>query len=100
VLLKIELLFLAFAAYIILQLVSLRVLRGHWRSAAVVSAVIGALISAYTIVAFILASNLWPLMLLLSAPWMLLYVVALLVLNALAGATSASNGNRSSQPKP
>ena len=98
--LKIELLFLAFAAYVILQFVTLRVLRGHWKSAAVVSAVVGALITAYTIIAFLLASNLWPLMLLLSAPWMLLYFVLLRILNALVNATSLGNQHRWSQSKP
>ena len=97
---KIELLFLAFAAYVILQFVTLRVLRGHWKSPAVVSAVIGALITAYTIIAFLLASNLWPLMLLLSATWMLHYFVLLRILNALVNATSLGNQHRWSQSKP
>ncbi|MEQ8185090.1 hypothetical protein [Marinobacter salarius] len=97
---KIELLFLAFAAYVILQFATLRVLRGHWKSAAVVSAVVGALITAYTIIAFLLASNLWPLMLLLSAPWMLLYLVLLLILNALVNPRPLGNRHRWSQSKP
>lgn len=97
---KIELLFLAFAAYVILQFFSLRVLRGHLMSAAVVSAVVGALITAYTIIAFLLASNLWPLMLLLSAPWMLLYLVLLLILNALVNPRPLGNRHRWSQSKP
>ncbi|MBL3558704.1 MULTISPECIES: hypothetical protein [Marinobacter] len=97
---KIELLFLAFAAYVILQFFSLRVLRGHLMSAAVVSAVVGALITAYTIIAFLLASNLWPLMLLLSAPWMLLYLVLLLILNVLVNPRPLGNRHRWSQSKP
>ena len=97
---KIELLFLTFATYVVLQLVSVRVLRGYLKSAEVVSAVIGALITAYTIIAFLLASNLWPLMLLLSAPWMLLYFVLLRILNALVNATSLGNQHRWSQSKP
>lgn len=97
---KIELLFLTFAAYAMLQLFSLRFFRGHLKSAAVVSAVIGALITAYTIITILLASNLWPLMLLLSAPWMLLYLVLLLILNALVNARSLGNRHRWSQSKP
>ena len=84
---KIELLFLAFAAYVILQFATLRVLRGHWKT-------------AYTIIAFLLASNLWPLMLLLSAPWMLLYLVLLLILNALVNPRPLGNRHRWSQSKP
>ncbi len=97
---KIELLFLTFATYVVLKLVSVRVLRGYLKSAEVVSAVIGALITAYTTIAFLLASNLWPLPLLLPAPWMLLFFVLLLILNALVNATSFGNRHRWSQLKP
>lgn len=97
---KIELLFFAFTAYVSLQFVSLRVLRGPWKSAAFVSAVIGALITTYTLIAFLLASNLWPLMLLLSAPWVLLYIVTLLILNALVGGTSVGKRHHRLRTKP
>jgi hypothetical protein len=66
-----------FAAYIVIQVACLKKLSGALKKAAMVSALVGAAILTYTLVAYSLGSNLFPLLLLLTAPWLFIYVSAL-----------------------
>ncbi len=79
----ITLMFLSFIAYIVLQIVCFKTLSGMFRKAAWISAMIGAAIIIYTLAAFLMQINLWPLLLLFSGPLLLFYVILLLVLRRL-----------------
>mgnify|MGYP005856482003 CR=1 FL=1 len=77
----INLLFLSFAAYAVAQWVCLRKLSGGLKKASIVSAGIGVAILLYTLVGGVLGKSLFPLVLLFSAPFLLAYVVMLLLIN-------------------
>ena len=66
--------------YVVLQAVALWRWRGGWRVAAAIPGVPMAAVVLYTIVAFSAGSNLFPLVLIFSAPPALLYLVILMIL--------------------
>jgi hypothetical protein len=85
-----DLIFLCIPGYFLLQAVLTYGTSGRWRKATLVPAVIMAPIVVFTVLAFAAQSNLWPLLLLLSAPLAFLYLVVLsviLLLRRLAKAT-------------
>lgn len=82
-----DLIFLCVPGYFLLQAALTFWTAGGWRKASLVPAVIMVPILAYTVLAFAAQSNLWPLLLLLSAPLALLYLIflsAILLLRRLA----------------
>jgi hypothetical protein len=82
-----DLIFLCVPGYLLLQVVLAYRTSGGWRKAALAPAVIMVPILAYTVLAFAAQSNLWPLLLLLTAPLAFLYLVllsAILLLRRLA----------------
>ena len=83
--------FFSFVAYIVLQVVCLKTLKGNWRKAAIVSSIIGVAVILYTAIAAFMGSNLFPLLLLFSGPFLFLYVTALLVLNKLVAKNETNN---------
>ena len=72
-----DLIFLCVPGYFLLQVALARGTSGWRRKAALVPAVIMVPILAYTVLAFAAQSNLWPLLMLLSAPLAFLYLVVL-----------------------
>jgi hypothetical protein len=72
-----DLIFLCVPGYFLLQAVLTLCTSGGWRKATLVPAVIMVPVLAYTVLAFAAQSNLWPLLLLLSAPLACLYLVVL-----------------------
>jgi hypothetical protein len=72
-----DLIFLAIPGYFVLQAALTFGTSGGWRKATLVPAVIMAAVLAYTVLALAAQSNLWPLLLLLSAPLACLYLVVL-----------------------
>lgn len=85
----ISLLFLCVPAYVLLQAVLTSRTAGGWRKATLAPAAIMVPILGYTVLAFAARSNLWPLLMLLSAPLACLYLIGLaviLLLNRLAKA--------------
>ena len=84
-----DLIFLSVPGYVLLQAALTSRTSGGWRKASLVPAVIIVPILAYTVLAFAAQSNLWPLLMLLTAPLACLYLVVLtvvLLLRRLAGA--------------
>jgi hypothetical protein len=84
-----DLIFLCVPGYFLLQAALTFRTSGRWRKASLVPAVIMVPILAITVLAFAAQSNLWPLLLILTAPLAFLYLVALsaiLLLRRLAGA--------------
>jgi hypothetical protein len=69
--------FLCVPGYFLLQAALTFWTSGGWRKATLAPAVIMAPILAYTVLAFAAQSNLWPLLLILSAPLACLYLVIL-----------------------
>ena len=72
-----DLIFLGVPGYFLLQAALTFWTSGGWRKATLVPAVIMVPVVAYTVLAFAAQSNLWPLLLLLSAPLACLYLVVL-----------------------
>jgi hypothetical protein len=72
-----DLIFLAIPGYFLLQAALTFWTSGGWRKATLVPAVIMVPVLAYTVLAFAAQSNLWPLLLILSAPLACLYLVIL-----------------------
>ena len=72
-----DLIFLCVPGYFLLQAALTLRTSGRWRKASLVPAVIMAPIVAITGLAFAAQSNLWPLLLILTAPLAFLYLVAL-----------------------
>jgi hypothetical protein len=85
-----DLIFLCVPGYFLLQAALTYWTSGGWRKATLVPAVIIVPILAYTVLAFAAQSNLWPLLLLLSAPLACLYLVVLGVILLLARLTRAA----------
>ena len=83
--------FLSFLAYIVLQVVCLKTLKGYWRKAAIVSSIIGVAVISYTAIAALMESNLFPLLLLFSGPLLFIYVSALLVLHKCVAKNETKN---------
>ena len=84
-----DLIFLCVPGYFLLQAALTSRTSGRWRKATLVPAVIMAPILAFTVLAFAAQSNLWPLLLILTAPLACLYLVvlsAILLLRRLARA--------------
>ena len=75
-----DLIFLCVPGYFLLQAALTRGTSGWRRKATLVPAVIMVPILAYTVLAFAAQSNLWPLLMLLSAPLAFLYLVVLSVI--------------------
>jgi hypothetical protein len=75
-----DLIFLAVPGYFLLQAALTFCTSGGWRKVTLVPAVIMAPVLAYTVLAFAAQSNLWPLLLMLSAPLACLYLVVLSVI--------------------
>ena len=85
-----DLIFLCVPGYFLLQAALTSCTSGRWRKASLVPAVIMVPIVAFTALAFAAQSNLWPLLLILTAPLAFLYLAALgviLLLRRLARAT-------------
>jgi hypothetical protein len=75
---------LSLPGYVVLQWYAAWKWQGGWRIAALVPlAIMGALVVQAT-VAFMAESNLWPLLLILTAPFACLYLLALVGARALA----------------
>jgi hypothetical protein len=72
-----DLIFLCVPGYFLLQATLTLRTSGGWRKAALVPAVIMVPILAFTVLAFAAQSNLWPLLMLISAPLAFLYLVVL-----------------------
>jgi hypothetical protein len=72
-----DLIFLAIPGYFLLQAALTYGTSGGWRKATLAPAVIMVPVLAYTVLAFAAQSNLWPLLLILSAPLACLYLVVL-----------------------
>jgi hypothetical protein len=70
-----DLIFLAIPGYFLLQAALTYWTSGGWRKATLVPAVIMVPVLVYTVLAFAAQSNLWPLLLILSAPLACLYLV-------------------------
>lgn len=84
------LIFLCMPGYFLLQAALTYWTSGGWRKASLAPAVIMVPILAYTVLAFAAQSNLWPLLLILTAPLAFAYLVfltAILLLRRLARAT-------------
>jgi hypothetical protein len=79
-----DLIFLAIPGYFLLQATLTLGTSGGWRKATLVPAAIMVPVLAYTVLAFAAQSNLWPLLLLLSAPLACLYLVVLGIILLLA----------------
>jgi hypothetical protein len=79
-----DLFFLGVPGYFLLQLALTARTSGGWRKATLAPAVVMAPVLAFTVLAFAAQSNLWPLLLLLTAPLACLYL-ALLALILLIG---------------
>ena len=79
-----DLIFLAIPGYFLLQATLTLGTSGRWRKATLVPAAIMVPVLAYTVLAFAAQSNLWPLLLLLSAPLACLYLVVLGIILLLA----------------
>lgn len=75
-----DLIFLCVPGYFLLQAALAFWTSGGWRKASLVPAVIMVPILVFTVLAFAAQSNLWPLLLLLSAPVAFLYLVVLSVM--------------------
>ena len=75
-----DLIFLCVPGYFLLQAALTFWTSGGWRKATLVPAVIMVPILAYTVLAFAAQSNLWPLLLILTAPLACLYLVVLSVI--------------------
>jgi hypothetical protein len=75
-----DLIFLCVPGYFLLQLALALRTSGGWRKAALVPTVIMVPVLAYTVLAFAAQSNLWPLLLLLSAPLACVYLILLSML--------------------
>lgn len=73
---------LAVPAWLVLQIVTPAVTRGGWRVAALLPLVPMGLLIAHALYALSAASNLWPLMVILAAPFACLYLIALLIARA------------------
>lgn len=73
--------------YFILQVYMGRCYRGGWRKAALAPLLGMVPLLAYTLIALVMGSNLWPLMLLFLAPVAFLYLAALGILHYLRGRT-------------
>jgi len=65
---------LALPGYVVLQLWMARSYRGAWRAAALVPLAVMAPLLAYSLYAFAGGSNLWPLLLILAAPFACTYL--------------------------
>jgi hypothetical protein len=65
--------------YLVLQVVLLRRYRGRWRLAAAVPALPMAVVLVYTVYAFRAGSNLFPLGLIFTSPFALLYLIGVIV---------------------
>jgi len=72
-----DLIFLCVPGYFLLQAVLTIRTSGGWRKASLAPAVIMVPVVTFTVLAFAAPSNLWPLLLLLSAPLAFLYLVVL-----------------------
>jgi hypothetical protein len=79
-----DLLFLGVPGYFLLQIALMAATSGGWRRATLAPAVVMIPVLAYTVLAFAAQSNLWPLLLLFTAPLACLYL-ALLALILLIG---------------
>jgi hypothetical protein len=75
-----DLIFLAIPGYFLLQAALTFWTSGGWRKATLAPAVIMVPILAYTVLAFAAQSNLWPLLLIFTAPLAFLYLVVLAVI--------------------
>jgi hypothetical protein len=75
-----DLIFLCVPGYFLLQVALARGTSGWWRRATLLPAVIMVPILAYTVLAFAARSNLWPMLMLLSAPLAFVYLVVLTVI--------------------
>ena len=74
-----DLIFLAIPGYFLLQAALTFWTSGGWRKATLVPAVIMVPVLVYTVLAFAAQSNLWPLLLIFTAPLAFLYLVCLSV---------------------
>ena len=74
----------AVPGYFILQIALLRRYRGGWRGAAAVPAVPMAGVLIYTVFALLAGSNLFPLVLIFTSPFALLYLLGLMVVRRVA----------------
>jgi hypothetical protein len=72
-----DLLFLGVPGYFLLQIALMAATSGGWRRATLAPAVVMIPVLAYTMLAFAAQSNLWPLLLLFTAPLACLYLVLL-----------------------
>ena len=79
----VDLIFLSVPGYFLLQAALTFWTSGGWRKASLVPAVVMVPILAYTVLAFAAQSNLWPVLLLLSAPLAFLYLVVLSMVHLL-----------------
>jgi hypothetical protein len=68
------LIMLALPGYVVLQVWTVRAYRGGWRLAALVPLIVTIPLLAYSAVAFAGGSNLWPLLLILAAPFACTYL--------------------------
>jgi hypothetical protein len=75
-----DLIFLCVPGYLLLQVALARGTTGWWRRATLAPAAIMVTILAYTVLAFAAQSNLWPLLMIFTAPLAFLYLVCLSVL--------------------
>ena len=66
-------------AYPILQFIAVKRMRGGWRVLAYLPLILMAFVFLITIVGFYQQSNLWPLILILVSPLVLVYLIILLV---------------------
>ena len=74
-----DLIFLCVPGYFLLQAALTRGTSGWWRKATLAPAVVMVPILGYTVLAFAAQSNLWPLLMLLTAPLAFVYLVCLSV---------------------
>lgn len=75
---------LSLPGYVVLQWYAARHWEGGWRIAALVPLAIMAVLVVQAAVAFMAQSNLWPLLVILAAPLLCLYLIGLAGARALA----------------
>jgi len=68
--------------YPVLQFIAVKRMRGIWRVLAFLPLILMAFVFAITIIGFYQESNLWPIVLILVSPLVLVYLVVLLVTHA------------------
>jgi hypothetical protein len=75
---------LSLPGYVVLQWYAARHWEGGWRIAALVPLAIMAVLVVHAAVAFMAQSNLWPLMVILTAPLFCIYLIGLACARAIA----------------